>query len=86
MPSLAALSASEEEYQTLEATLLNTSGDVPLAKRFRALFTLRNLKTRRAIDIIGQGASGLLLYFDAPAADCWTPISSLPAVTMHDLI
>lgn len=57
MPSPAALSASEEEYQTLEATLLNTHGDVPLAKRFRALFTLRNLKTRRAIDIIGKGMS-----------------------------
>lgn len=60
MPSLAALSASEEEYRTLEATLLNTAGEVPLAKRFRALFTLRNLKSQRAIDIIGKGMGTLL--------------------------
>jgi len=47
--------ATAQEYNELEATLLNTTGDVPLAKRFRALFTLRGLKSHRAIDIIGQG-------------------------------
>jgi len=47
--------ASAQEYNDLESVLLNTPGDVPLAKRFRALFTLRGLKSHRAIDIIGQG-------------------------------
>lgn len=50
-----ALTASADEYAELQATLLNESGSVPLAKRFRALFTLRNLKTHQAIDIIGKG-------------------------------
>lgn len=49
------LTATSEQYADLEATLLNTNGNVALAKRFRALFTLRNLKTRAAIDIIGKG-------------------------------
>lgn len=53
------LQATPAEYDELEATLLNTSGEVPLAKRFRALFTLRNLKSHRAIDIIGQGGCTL---------------------------
>lgn len=51
------VTATADEYSELEATLLNTSGDVPLAKRFRALFTLRGLKSHRAIEIIGQGES-----------------------------
>lgn len=52
---MAHFTASSEEYAQLEATLLNTSGDVPLAKRFRALFTLKAIKSHRAIDIIGRG-------------------------------
>jgi deoxyhypusine monooxygenase len=57
-----AMHASAAEYDELQATLLNTSGTVPLAKRFRALFTLRNLKTHRAIDIIGQGVLGITVH------------------------
>lgn len=49
------LTATPAQYAELKATLLNESGSVPLAKRFRALFTLRNLKSHEAIDIIGQG-------------------------------
>ena len=40
----------------LEATLLNTSGSVPLHNRFRALFTLKALKTDDAVRIISKGA------------------------------
>lgn len=50
------LTATPAQYAELQATLLNESGSVPLAKRFRALFTLRNLKSHEAIDIIGQGS------------------------------
>lgn len=39
----------------LEATLLNTSGNVPLHNRFRALFTLKSLKSEEAIRIISRG-------------------------------
>ncbi|TFY69898.1 hypothetical protein EVJ58_g132 [Rhodofomes roseus] len=39
----------------LEATLLNTSGNVPLHSRFRALFTLKSLRTDEAIRIISKG-------------------------------
>ncbi|KAF9499033.1 ARM repeat-containing protein [Pleurotus eryngii] len=39
----------------LQAALLNTTGDVPLHKRFRALFTLKSLKTDEAIQIISRG-------------------------------
>ena len=65
-----ALTASADEYAELQATLLNESGSVPLAKRFRALFTLRNLKTHQAIDIIGKG--GLPLSLCPRARPGWT--------------
>jgi len=51
------------ELPKLEDVLLNKSGSVPLAQRFRALFSLRANGTHQAIDIIGQGfqTSGALL-------------------------
>ena len=48
-------SPSEQELDALEATLLNTSGNVLLHNRFRALFTLKALKNERAIKIISKG-------------------------------
>ncbi|KZT64906.1 ARM repeat-containing protein [Daedalea quercina L-15889] len=39
----------------LEATLLNTTRNVPLHNRFRALFTLKSLKSEEAIRIISKG-------------------------------
>ena len=47
--------ASEADYARLKDTLHNTARSVPLANRFRALFSLRGLATPQAIDIIGQG-------------------------------
>jgi deoxyhypusine monooxygenase len=44
---------------TLEDCLLNKSGDVPLHNRFRALFTLKALKSEEAIDIISRGLSAI---------------------------
>jgi hypothetical protein len=50
-------SVSDVELEKLSATLLNTSGSVPLAKRFRALFTLKALaaKNEEALRIISKG-------------------------------
>ncbi|KAI8969294.1 armadillo-type protein [Mycotypha africana] len=45
---------SNVDYQRLEDSLCNTSGNVPLAERFRTLFTLKNIATDQAIDIIAK--------------------------------
>jgi deoxyhypusine monooxygenase len=58
--STSKLTPSDAEYDGLAATLTNRTGSVPLANRFRALFTLRAIGSHRAIDIIGQGARVLL--------------------------
>lgn len=50
---------SDESYAALKAALLNEKGSTALHERFRALFTLKSLKTEKAIDIISQGQ----LYF-----------------------
>ncbi|OSD07505.1 ARM repeat-containing protein [Trametes coccinea BRFM310] len=47
--------ASPSTLAALEAALLNTSGNVPLHNRFRALFTLKALKNDQAVDIISRG-------------------------------
>ncbi|KZT23466.1 Deoxyhypusine hydroxylase [Neolentinus lepideus HHB14362 ss-1] len=47
--------ASSDTLKTLEASLLNTSGTVPLHNRFRALFTLKSLKSDDAVQIISRG-------------------------------
>jgi hypothetical protein len=45
----------QSELNNLETLLLNTSGNVPLHNRFRALFTLKALKTDQAVHIISKG-------------------------------
>ena len=44
-----------EGLSALEASLLNTSGDVALHHRFRALFALKALKNEDAVRIISMG-------------------------------
>ena len=46
---------SPSELKALEDCLLNTSGKVPLHNRFRALFTLKGLKSEESVRIIGKG-------------------------------
>ncbi|KAI9483557.1 MAG: armadillo-type protein [Benjaminiella poitrasii] len=48
------LDKSKINYQLLEDTLLNTSGKVPLAERFRTLFTLKNIADDKAVDIMAK--------------------------------
>lgn len=50
-----AVIVSSSDLQRLEDCLLNKSGDVSLHKRFRVLFTLKNLKSKDAVDIIAKG-------------------------------
>jgi len=45
----------QSELNNLEALLLNASGNVPLHDRFRALFTLKALKSDQAVHIISKG-------------------------------
>ena len=52
---LMAIQITANDLQRLEDTLLNTSGNVPLHKRFRALFTLKALKNNDAVRIISKG-------------------------------
>ncbi|KAH7912549.1 armadillo-type protein [Hygrophoropsis aurantiaca] len=52
---VAAITVTPAELGALENTLLNTSGNVPLHDRFRALFTLKSLKNQDAVAIISKG-------------------------------
>ncbi|KAG8694378.1 deoxyhypusine hydroxylase [Ceratobasidium sp. 395] len=49
--------ATQETFDKLEASLLNTPGDIPLHARFRSLFTLKSLPSQQSIDIISKGFS-----------------------------
>ena len=55
------VSLTQDTLEALEASLLNTSGLVPLHDRFRALFTLKVAQEQeKVIEIIGKG---VLLHF-----------------------
>jgi hypothetical protein len=62
MCSLALLTpmVSPSELAALESSLLNKSGNVPLHGRFRALFTLKALKSADAIRIISEGSESAI--------------------------
>ena len=49
------LNVSQSDLGNLEALLLNNAGNVPLHNRFRALFTLKALKSEEAVRIISKG-------------------------------
>jgi len=49
------MTASQDQLKSLESTLLSRTGNIPLHKRFRALFTLKSLKNEDAVRIISQG-------------------------------
>lgn len=50
-------------YEYLENALLNTSGKVPLAERFRALFTLKNIGDNKSLDICAKGKAKHKLHY-----------------------
>ena len=47
--------AASSDLQRLEDCLLNKSNEVALHTRFRALFTLKSLKSEDAVQIIAKG-------------------------------
>lgn len=51
-----AIVVSPSELESLKDCLLNKSQDVALHTRFRALFTLKALKSEDAVNIISKGA------------------------------
>jgi len=51
------MDATRETIDALERQLLNDTGDTPLHNRFRALFTLKSLKSEAAIAAITKGRS-----------------------------
>jgi len=53
--TLSMLNVSQSDLSNLETSLLNVSGNVPLHNRFRALFTLKALKSDEAVRIISKG-------------------------------
>jgi deoxyhypusine monooxygenase len=69
------------EYDTLRDVLLNTNA--ALTKRFQALFALRSLGTKQAIDIIGaafQDSSALLGHEVAYVLGQIGSVDALPAL------
>ena len=54
---------ASSDLQRLEDCLLNKSGEVALHTRFRALFTLKSLKSEDAVEIIAKGGSYNLLSY-----------------------
>ncbi|KAF7985585.1 hypothetical protein HWV62_3873 [Athelia sp. TMB] len=74
---------STSELAALESSLLNKAGNVPLHNRFRALFTLKALKSPEAIRIISEGfkdESALLKHELAYCLGQMKDKSSLPVL------
>jgi len=60
------MTVSQDQLNSLENTLLSRTGNIPLHKRFRALFTLKSLKNEDAVRIISQGTplpSGMCVMY-----------------------
>ncbi|KAJ7505200.1 armadillo-type protein [Mycena galericulata] len=76
-------SISDSDLKVLEDSLLNKSGDVLLHSRFRALFTLKSLKTEEAVRVISAGfkdSSALLKHELAYCLGQMKKTSALPAL------
>ncbi|KAJ7695680.1 armadillo-type protein [Mycena rosella] len=74
---------SDSNLKILEDSLLNKSGDVLLHSRFRALFTLKSLKTEEAVRVISAGfqdPSALLKHELAYCLGQMKKTSALPAL------
>ncbi|KAF6755916.1 deoxyhypusine hydroxylase [Ephemerocybe angulata] len=76
---MATVSASE--LKALEECLLNVSGKVPLHVRFRALFTLKGLKTEEAVSIIGKGFADDSALLKHELAYCLGQVKSTSALS-----
>ncbi|CAG8588033.1 21152_t:CDS:2 [Rhizophagus irregularis] len=52
--SLDSIKSDPAVYENLEKILINKNGQVPLHKRFRVIFTLKNLADEKSIDILAK--------------------------------
>ncbi|KAG8969499.1 deoxyhypusine hydroxylase [Tulasnella sp. 419] len=78
------LVVDDKTLADLEARLLNTSGNVPLHDRFRALFTLKALGDDRAVQVISKGFdddSALLKHELAYVLGQISRTSAIPVLT-----
>ncbi|KAJ3509529.1 hypothetical protein NLJ89_g5182 [Agrocybe chaxingu] len=81
-----ALTVSPFELKKLEDCLLNTSGDVPLHTRFRALFTLKGLKSEDAVKIISKGFSDPSALLKHELAYCLGQINKTSALPILEAV
>ena len=72
---------SPAELNALEASLLNKSGKVALHDRFRALFTLKSLKTDGAVEIISKGVPFIFLNADLAYPNPISKVSMTPPLS-----
>jgi deoxyhypusine monooxygenase len=79
------LNVSQAELGTLEASLLNLSGNVPLHNRFRALFTLKALKSEEAVRIISKGEDYLSEPEAGPLINIHAGFQDPSALLKHEL-
>jgi deoxyhypusine monooxygenase len=79
------LNVSQAEIGTLEASLLNLSGNVPLHNRFRALFTLKALKSEEAVRIISKGEDYLSEPEAGPMINVHAGFRDPSALLKHEL-
>ncbi|VDC00720.1 unnamed protein product [Peniophora sp. CBMAI 1063] len=74
------VAVSNNDLSSLEATLLNVPGNVPLHRRFRALFTLKALKNADAICIISKGFADPSALLKHELAYCLGQIKDVAAL------
>jgi len=79
------LNLSQAELGTLETSLLNLSGNIPLHNRFRALFTLKALKSDDAVRIISKGEACSPAPEAGIAIDMYTAFQDPSALLKHEL-
>ncbi|SRR6266545_6991621 len=76
---------SPSELKSLEDCLCNTNGNVPLHTRFRALFTLKSLKSDDAVTIISKGMVTIILCHFAQLNMICAAFSDQSALLKHEL-
>ncbi|KAF9027145.1 ARM repeat-containing protein [Hymenopellis radicata] len=81
-----AVTVSPAELKNLEDVLLNTSGNVLLHNRFRALFTLKSFKSEEAIQIISKGFQDESALLKHELAYCLGQIQSTTALPMLESV
>ncbi|KAL6308397.1 ARM repeat-containing protein [Sparassis latifolia] len=80
------LDSSSSNLSVLEASLLNATGNIPLHSRFRALFTLKALKTDEAVNIISKGFSDDSTLLKHELAYCLGQMKNMSALPILETV